>query len=87
MTRPDLPLFSGAIMPDSFDPYREALVIETETEWPEELSALDRPARARISLALHSAPEQAEHLEYVRMHTGFCRRIVVTPGDVQRIGA
>jgi hypothetical protein len=72
-------------MPDTFDPYREALVMETETEWPEELAAVDRAERARISLALHSDPEHAAHLEYVRTHTGFCRRIVVTPDDVARV--
>jgi hypothetical protein len=74
-------------MPDAYDPYREALVMETETEWPQELAGVDRAERARISLALHSAPEQAEHLEYVRTHTGFCRRIVVTPGDVARVSS
>ena len=74
-------------MADSYDPYREALVMETETEWPEELAAVDRAARARISLALHTAPDQAEHLEYVRTHTGFCRKIVVTAGDIERVGA
>jgi hypothetical protein len=74
-------------MPDTYDPYREALVMETETEWPEELADVDRAERARISLALHSAPDQASHLEYVRTHTGFCRKIVVTPDDVARIGS
>jgi hypothetical protein len=74
-------------MADSFDPYREALVMETETEWPEDLAGLDRAERARISLALHSAPDQASHLEYVRTHTGFCRKIVVTSDDVARVGS
>jgi hypothetical protein len=74
-------------MPDSYDPYREALVMETETEWPEELAGLDRSERARISLALHAEPEQAAHLEYVRTHTGFCRRIVVTSDDVARVSS
>jgi hypothetical protein len=72
-------------MPDDFDPYREALVMETETEWPDELADVDRVERARISLALHRAPDKAAHLEYVRTHTGFCRRIVVTPEDVARV--
>jgi hypothetical protein len=71
-------------MPDTFDPYREALVVETETEWPDELAETPAAERARISLALHSAPADAAHLEYVRTHTGFCRRIVVTPDDVAR---
>jgi hypothetical protein len=74
-------------MPDSYDPYREALVMETETEWPEELAGLDRSERARIALALHAEPEQAAHLEYVRTHTGFCRRIVVTSDDVARVSS
>ena len=74
-------------MADTFDPYREALVMETETEWPEELAEVDRPERARISLALHSDPENASHLEYLRTHTGFVRKIVVTPEDVARVGS
>jgi len=71
-------------MPDTYDPYREALVMETETEWPDEYAELPAAERARISLLLHSAPAEAAHLEYVRTHTGFCRRIVVTPDDVER---
>ena len=74
-------------MADTYDPYREALVMETETEWPTDLAGLDRAERARISLALHSSPDQASHLEYVRMHTGFCRKIVVTADDVARVGS
>jgi hypothetical protein len=73
-------------MADTYDQYREALVMETETEWPADLAGLDRAERARISLALHTAPEQAAHLEYVRTHTGFCRKIVVTADDVARVG-
>lgn len=74
-------------MPDAYDPYREALVMETETEWPDELADVDQAARTRIALALHSEPQQAAHLEYVRTHTGFCRKIVVTPDDVARVGS
>jgi hypothetical protein len=72
-------------MADTFDPYREALVMETETEWPVELAEVARAERARISLALHTSADQASHLEYVRTHTGFCRKIVVTPDDVARV--
>jgi hypothetical protein len=74
-------------MADKYDPYREALVMETETEWPEEYADLSPAERSRISLALHSEPEQASHLEYVRTHTGFSRRIVVTPEDVARVSS
>jgi hypothetical protein len=74
-------------MADKYDPYREALVLETETEWPEEYADLSPAERARISLALHSKPDQASHLEYFRTHTGFSRRIVVTPEDVARVSS
>ena len=72
-------------MPDTFDPYREALVMETETVWPDDYATLPLADRSRISLRLHEKPAEAAHLEYVRVHTGFCRRIVVTPEDVQRL--
>ena len=74
-------------MADTFDPYREALVMETETVWPKEYSALPLEERKRISFALHERPAEAASLEYVRVHTGFCRRIVVTPEDVERLAS
>jgi hypothetical protein len=36
---------------------------------------------------LHASPEKASQLEYVRTHTGFCRRIIVTPDDIARVTA
>ncbi len=72
-------------MPDKFDPYREALVIETNTIWPEEYDHFDAAAKARITEALHADPENVGGLEYVRMHTGFCRQITVTADDVDRL--
>ena len=72
-------------MADDFDPYREALVMETDTEWPEEYADLSASERASLSLRLHEKPAEAAHLEYVRTHTGFCRKIVVTPEDVARV--
>jgi hypothetical protein len=72
-------------MPDTYDPYREALVMETETVWPDEYADLPLADRSRIELALHEKPAEAAHLEYVRVHTGFCRRITVTSEDVQRL--
>jgi hypothetical protein len=71
-------------MPDTYDPYREALVMETETVWPDNLD-LPLSDRTRIAYALHEKPAEAGHLEYVRVHTGFCRRIVVTSEDVARL--
>jgi len=74
-------------MPDKYDPYREALVVEVETQWPEEYDDWEPAERARVERLLHQIPEQAAHLEYVRQHTGFCRRIVVTPEDIARVTA
>lgn len=74
-------------MADKFDRYREALVVEVDTVWPEEFEHLDAERKARISESLHSKPEAASELEYVRVHTGFCRKITVTADDVARIGA
>ena len=73
-------------MPDKFDPYREALVMETDTVWPEEYDDWETAARRTIAEKLHAAPDEAAHLEYMRTHTGFCRRITVTPADVERLG-
>ena len=74
-------------MADTFDPYREALIVEVETAWPEEYDDWEPTERARVERLLHQSPDQASHLEYVRTHTGFCRRIHVTPEDLARVGA
>ena len=46
-------------MADKFDPYREALIVETETEWPEEYDDWEPRERARVEHLLHQKPEQA----------------------------
>ena len=74
-------------MPDKFDPYREALVMETLTEWASELETLDEKSKQRVADELHAHPEQASQLEYLRTHTGFCRKITVTADDVTRLHA
>jgi hypothetical protein len=74
-------------MPDKFDPYREALVVETNTCWPEAFAELMPAEKTRIAEALHADPQLCAHLEYVRMHTGFCRQITVTAEDVERVQA
>ena len=72
-------------MPDKFDPYRESLVMETTTEWSEEYDDWEPVERARIERLLHEQPEEANHLEYVRTYTGFCRKITVLPEDIERL--
>ena len=74
-------------MPDKFDPYREALVVETTTVWSEEYDGLDLAEKQRLAEALHADAEKCAQLEYVRSHTGFCRQITVTPDDIERIGS
>jgi hypothetical protein len=72
-------------MSENFDPYREALVIETKTLWPAELASVPAPDRQRIEAALHAGPQHAAQLEYVRLHAGFCRQITVTGADLERL--
>lgn len=72
-------------MPDKFDTYREALIMETETEWPDTFDHIDDKTKSKLAESLHADPESVANLEYVRTHTGFCRRITVTVEDVQRL--
>ena len=72
-------------MGDPFDLYREALVVETITVWPEELQHVSPAERGPIEERLHADPARAAELQYVRLPTGFCRRITVTPVDLERL--
>lgn len=72
-------------MANEFDPYREALVMEQSTIWPEEFEDLEPDERTRIERLLHASAEQAAELTYQRSHTGFSREISVTAADVQRV--
>ena len=72
-------------MPDKFDPYREALIMEQETVWPEEYDHLELDEKHRLEELIHADPENAAALEYIRVHTGFCRRITVTQDDLERV--
>ncbi len=71
-------------MADKFDPYREALVMEEATIWPEEYDDWEPEDRRRVERQLHADPEQAAELTYVRVHSGFCRQITVTSDDLER---
>ena len=72
-------------VPDQFDPYRESLIVEKNTVWSEVDAELDSQEKTRIADALHADPEQCAHLDYVRVHTGFCRPVTVTEHDLNRI--
>jgi hypothetical protein len=73
-------------MANALDPYREALVVEVSTIWPDEFSAFDESRRGGIEQRLHAEPQSAAELDYVRLHTGFCRQITVTAADLERLG-
>ena len=73
-------------MADTFDPYREALIMETNTIWPDEFADIPADRKTRIEDALHADPKSCSHIDYVRVHTGFCRQITVSSEDVTRSG-
>lgn len=72
-------------MPNVFDPYREALVVENHTIWPDEYEDWSAADRLRVESLLHSQPVEASELDYLRQHTGFARVITVTPADLDRL--
>lgn len=72
-------------MANAYDPYREALVVEELTIWPEEYDNWDEIERQRVGAQLHASPQEAADLDYVRLHTGFCRQITVTADDLERV--
>ncbi len=72
-------------MPNAFDPYREALVVETNTIWPAEYEGWDAAQKLVVETRLHSDPQACANMDYIRMHTGFCREVTVTPEDIQRL--
>jgi len=72
-------------MPNAFDPYREALVVETHTVWPDDYEDWSDVEKSRAESLLHASPQEAAELDYVRQHTGFARVITVTPADLERV--
>lgn len=73
-------------MSNEFDAYREALVLEEETIWPDALEHLSADEKQQLEIQLHAAPREAAELTYTRTHTGFVRQITVTDADLARLG-
>jgi hypothetical protein len=69
---------------EGYDPYKDALVVEEETIWPEGVANFDESVRQAIERLAHARPETAEKLAYIKLPTGFCRRITLTPAQVDR---
>jgi hypothetical protein len=74
-------------MPNEFDPYREALVMEQITVWPDQYDDWEPADRARVEAALHGDAQSCTELTYLRQHTGFRRQITVTEADLERLAA
>jgi len=74
-------------MSNKFDPYRDALVVEKHTVWPDEYEDWSESDRSRIETLLHASPEEASDLDYVRQHSGFARIITVSSDDLERVAA
>jgi hypothetical protein len=72
-------------MANAFDPYREALVVENHTIWSADCEDWSAADKARVERLLHSSPQEAADLDYLRQHTGFARVITVTPADLDRV--
>jgi hypothetical protein len=72
-------------MPNSYDPYREALVVEEQTVWPVGLDGAPtvEAERKQAESRLHANPAGVVELEYVRLHAGFIRKITVTAADLK----
>ena len=73
-------------MPNVFDPYRDALVVENQTVWAEDYEDWSRSDKLRAEVLLHASPREAVELDYLRQHTGFARILTVTPTDLARVG-
>jgi len=81
-TEPCFKRWYDAMPYDPYDPYRDALVVEEETIWPPEFSRIAPDLRAAVDRLLHQNAQRVQKLEYVRLPTGFCRRITVTAEEL-----
>ncbi|MEO1993591.1 MAG: hypothetical protein ABGW78_16775 [Pirellulales bacterium] len=72
-------------MSNALDPYREALVVEHHTIWPEEYEDWSSADKLRVEKLLHANPAEVDDLDYIRQHTGFARVITVSPNDLERV--
>ncbi len=70
---------------DHYDRKLEILVMERRTSFAPELTELSDDDRRWLAEALHAEPHRASQVRYERQHTGFCREIVATRADVERL--
>lgn len=70
---------------DHYDRKMEILVMERRTIFAADLAELSDEDRHWLAEALHAEPHKAAQVSYERQHTGFCRQIVATRKDVERL--
>lgn len=70
---------------DHFDRRLESLVMERRTIFEDDLAEFSDDDRQWLATALHAEPQKAQKVHYERQHTGFCREIVATRADVERL--
>jgi hypothetical protein len=83
--RRSLFLFFRMAAHDHYDLKLETLVMERRTRFDADLAELSDDDRRWLAEALHAEPHKASQVRYERQHTGFCREIVVTRKDVERL--
>ena len=71
---------------EAFNPRLERLVVEIRTEWAAVIADVPRENRPALARQLHADPSACIEVRYDRMHTGFCRVVVVSPEDLERLG-
>ena len=70
---------------DHYDRRLETLVMEQRTVFGDELAELSDDDRRWLAEALHVEPHRAANVRYERQHTGFCREILASRADVERL--
>ena len=70
---------------DHYDRRVETLVMERRTVFGDDLADLSEEDRRWLAETLHAEPHRAAKVSYERQHTGFCRTIVATRSDVERL--
>ncbi|MGC1272126.1 MAG: hypothetical protein WBC44_00360 [Planctomycetaceae bacterium] len=70
---------------DHYDRRLETLVMEQRTLFGDELAELSDDDRRWLAATLHIEPHKAARVRYERQHTGFCREIIATRADVERL--
>lgn len=70
---------------NKYDRRLESLVVETKTQWGDDVGELAPDDRVWVAQELHRNPRLAGKIHYERAHTGFTRIITVTADDIARL--